>query len=128
MPKESKVDDTDFEIQFYENILEKKGDFVQALLALGNLYTQKGMHQKGLTVDQKLSMLRPGDPVILYNLACSYSLLNDVDLALRTIKQALNCGYDDFVHLERDQDLENLRNDSRFAKYFQSVKKRKLPE
>ena len=128
MGEEVKIDNSDFEILFYEGILQKKGDFLEALSALGNLHTQKGMYQKGLIVDQKLSQLRPGDPVILYNLACSYSLLSETDLALRTIKKAINCGYDDFEHLERDQDLVNLRKDNRFMRYFQRIKNQKLPD
>ena len=45
-------DNTDFEIRFYEGILEKKKDFIQALMALGNLYTAKGRYKEGLEVDR----------------------------------------------------------------------------
>ena len=128
MGEEVKIDNSDFEVLFYEGIVQKKGDFLEALAALGNLYTRKGMYQKGLVVDQKLSQLRPDDPVILYNLACSYSLLGERDLALRTIKKAINCGYDDFGHLERDQDLVNLRQDNRFMRYFQRIKNKKFSD
>jgi len=118
MSHKNKQDDIDFEIRFYESLIEKKPDFIEALAALGDLYTQKGQYKQGLSVDEKLMQLRPEDPIVLYNLACSYSLLEEKDRAYRTIKKAINCGYDNFEHLEQDADLENLRNDSRFQRYI----------
>lgn len=117
--------DADFEIQFYEGILEKTGDFLQALIALGDLYTKKGLHQEGLDVDKKLSRLRPEDPIILYNLACSYSLLNNVDQAFAVIKLAVKYGYKDFGYLEQDTDLSNLLQTRRFRQYLSQLKEKK---
>ena len=117
-----KSDDLDFEIRFYEGILEKKGDFFQALMALGNLYTQKGLYQKGLAVDEKLARLRPKDPLVLYNLACSYSLLNKISQAFKAMKDAFSCGYNDFDYLENDGDLANLLKDTRFKEYLLAIK------
>jgi len=118
-------DDIDFQIAFYEGIIRRRADFVQGLIALGDLYTKKGLYEKGLQIDKKLSQLKPDDPVVLYNLACSYSLLNKIDLALGAIKLAIQCGYDNLSHLEQDRDLENLLKDSRFQKYFTELKEEK---
>ena len=114
-------EDLDFEIVFYEGVIAKNPDFVEALSALGDLYTRRGMFEKGLVIDERLMQLRPEDPIVLYNLACSYSLLNDLDKSLRAIKKAINCGYSDFSHLEHDADLVNLRNDSRFKRYLKRI-------
>jgi tetratricopeptide (TPR) repeat protein len=119
--------DIDFEIQFYEGILKKRGDFLQALVALGDLYTKKGLYEKGLMIDQRLSRLKSDDPIVLYNLACSYSLVNKVDEAYEAIKRAIRCGYDDFSYLEQDSDLANLQKDSRFQRYFSKFKGKSLP-
>lgn len=118
-------DSMDFEIEFCERLLQKRPHFIQALSLLGDLYTKKGFYLKGLKVDEMLSLLKPHDPVVLYNLACSYSLIDEKDKALRSIKQAINCGYDDFDHIESDTDLDNLRSDSRFRKYFLRIKNRR---
>ncbi|MCR4337556.1 MAG: hypothetical protein NUV91_07105 [Candidatus Omnitrophica bacterium] len=122
MAKQSSMD---FEIQFYEGILQKKPDFLQALIAVGDLYTKKGLYQQGLAVDEKLSRLRPTDPYILYNLACSYSLVGRVDQAYEAIKKAIACGYEDFRFLERDEDLANLLRDPRFGEYFLQIKEQR---
>lgn len=113
-----KTDDMDFEIAFYEGILQKRQNFEQVLMALGDLYTKRGMFQKGLGIDKKLCVLRPKDPTILYNLACSYSLLCDFDKAFSLLKKAVECGYDDFDFLMEDSDLDNLRNEARFPEFI----------
>ena len=125
MPEKS-LSDLDFELHFYERLIEKKPDFIEALSALGDLYTKKGLYEKGLNIDERLTQLRPEDSTVLYNLACSYSLLKSMDKALETIKKAIRYGYDDFDHLLADKDLINLRQDARFQEYFSLVQKRKF--
>ena len=121
-------DDTDFQIRFYEDILKEKPDFIEALIAIGDLYTKKGLTEKGLDADLRLSRLRPDDAMVLYNLACSYSLVQDVDKAFGAIKLALECGYDDLNYLEVDDDLEHLRKDERFQEYFSRIRREKVPQ
>jgi tetratricopeptide (TPR) repeat protein len=125
MPKGLNKDDVNFEIAFYNGLIEKNPNFIEALVALGDLYTRAGMYKEGLDVDEQLVQLKPEDPIVLYNLACSYSLLEDIDKAFRAFKKAINCGYYDFEHLEQDEDLSNLRKDRRFQQYLTRVKNRK---
>ncbi len=129
MAKKKKVDDTDFEIAFYEGIIHKQPNFIEALGALGDLYTKKGDYHKGLVIDEKLAQLKPDDPIVLYNLACSYSLLKDIDKALDVIKQAVKCGYDEFEYLLEDEDLTNLQKDPRFKRYITRIQtQNKVPK
>ena len=125
MKEQLKKEDVDFEIMFYNGLLEKNPNFAEALIALGELYTNIGMYKEGLIVDEKLVQLRPSDPVVHYNLACSYSLMNDVDKAYRSVKKAINCGYSDFDHIRQDGDLSNLWKDQRFQEYLARIKNKK---
>jgi len=120
-----KKEDTEFEIHFYENILEDAPNFIQALAALGDLYTKAGYWQKGLEVDVRLSGLKPDDPVISYNLACSYALLNQTRAALNALSKAIELGYDDFRHLRSDRDLENLLKDAHVQAFIKQLEKKK---
>jgi tetratricopeptide (TPR) repeat protein len=106
--------DLDFEISFYERLLEKKPDFIEALIVLGDSYSKKGWFEKGLEVDKKLVTLRPDDPVIHYNLACDYSLLKAPKLSFHSLEKALQLGYDDFEFMSEDPDLQFIREDKRF--------------
>lgn len=121
--RKDKKRDLDFEISFYEGVLNKRPDFFQALTALGNAYTARGDYAKGLKIDLALIRLRRDDPLVHYNLACSYSLLGKIDPAFKTLKNAIGLGYDDFNYLRRDPDLENLRKDKRFETLFKTLKR-----
>ena len=127
MSPNQKHNDIDFEIGFYENVLKGSPDFIEAMMALADLYTKKGLHREGLHLDERLSRLRPGNSVIFYNLACSYSLLNNSYAALNAVKKAIELGYDDFEHLYNDQDLANLLADPEFQQYLKDAQKKRRP-
>ena len=126
MSKDLNKEDIEFEITFYNGLIAKNPDFAEALIALGELYTNAGMYKEGLAVDEKLVQIKPDDPIVLYNLGCSYSLLGHIDKAYRSVKKAINCGYCDFKHLQQDDDLSNLREDRRFQRYLLRAKSKNL--
>ncbi len=107
-----------FEIAFFEKVLLNAPDFVEALACLGDLYTRQGAYEKGLRVDERLARLRPDDAVVLYNLACSYSLVADIPAARRAMARAVECGYDEWDHLRQDPDLLNLLADPKFQQFL----------
>lgn len=123
--KKDKIQDIEFEIAFYEGIIKDAPDFIEALTMLGDLYTKAGQWQKGLEVDMKLASLRPQDALVHYNLACSYSLLNQPKLALKALTKAFELGYDDFNHLKTDDDLANLLKDPHVREYIDTIAKKK---
>ena len=118
----------DFEMRFYEGLLKERPDFVQVLASLGNVYTRKGFYEEGLEVDGKLTKLKPDDPIVHYNFACSLSLVGETDKALGELKKAVLLGYDDFPYILKDPDLEKLRNHPQFDKFMakiENLKKKK---
>jgi hypothetical protein len=54
----------DFEIAFFEGVVQNCPDFIEALIALGDAYTRRGRYKDGLWVDMKLSRLRPADGTV----------------------------------------------------------------
>jgi len=117
-------EDLDFEISFYENLLKGKPDFVDALIALGDAYTKRGRCKEGLKIDQRLARLKPDDPVVHYNLACSYSLLKMSDLCLEALEKAIHLGYSEFSFMQKDPDLEFIRKDPRYRELLSRYAKR----
>ena len=104
----------DFELVFLAAVLEKVPDFADVLRAhAGNLIV-KGLHKEGLLAEQKLAELRPGDPEVHYNLACRYAVMKQPDLAIRTLRRAVELGYRDFRTMIQDRHLESVRKDPRF--------------
>jgi tetratricopeptide (TPR) repeat protein len=107
-------EDLEFEIEFFEGVTKRDPEFIEALQILGDAYTKTDQWEKGLLVDKRLARLCPGNPLVFYNLACSYSLMNRLDDAFAALKRAVKLGYTDAKWLTEDPDLENLRKDSRF--------------
>ncbi len=101
--------DLDIEIAFLEGLIRRDPHYLEALRILGDDYTRRGRVADGLRIDEQLCHLRPQDPLILYNLACSYSLTGQCDRAASALEQAIRLGYRDFRWLARDPDLQNLR-------------------
>src|SRR5271170_4281013 len=87
--------DLDLEISFLEGIVRRVPGYVEALQLLGDDYTRRGRYSEGLSVDERLSQLRPDDSLVHYNLACSYSLTRQVELAIEALESAINLGYRD---------------------------------
>ena len=115
-------EDLDFEIAFYETLLKDKPEFVDALIALGDVYTKRGHYKEGLKVDLKLSELKPNDAVVHYNLDCSYSLLEEADECLGVLRKAIELGYREFDYMSEDPDLEYIRKDPRYKALILSLR------
>ena len=109
----------DFEQRFYEEVLNRRPDYVEVLRLLGHLYTERGLYANGLKVDKRLARLLPNDATAHYNLACSYSLLNRTDLAIKSLRRALRLGYRDIEFLKHDTDLDPIRDDPRYRELLE---------
>ena len=101
--------DLDARIEFMEGLVRRDPDYVDALQLLGDHYTERGRYADGLKVDEHLSRLESGDPLVFYNLACSCSLTGQFDRAAAALQKAIQLGYRDFKWLARDPDLRELR-------------------
>lgn len=58
-----------------------------------------------------------------YDAACLYSRMKDKDNALKFLEKALIMGYNRFAHMERDFDLDFLRNTAKFKALIEKYKK-----
>jgi len=107
----------DFEVEFLEGVINGNPCDEDSLILLGHLYTRRGELRKGLEMDRRLSRLRPDDPNVFYNLACSHSLLAQIDEAFGALERAVKLGYRDVEHLMSDPDMDRLRTDARFESF-----------
>lgn len=108
--------EVDFRISFFEQVVETDPEHLDGLLELGHAYTQRGLYNRGLDIDRRLSKLLPTDATVHYNLACSNALVSNPDHAFEALQKAIDLGYKDLRHLLKDSDLKSLRNDERFAR------------
>ena len=104
----------DFDIDFYERVVERSPNFVQVLRLLGEMLARKGLYERSLAIDRRLITLVPHDGVAHYNFACSLSMCGCPQEAISELRAAIEYGYQDFGYLEMDSDLDSLRNDPEF--------------
>jgi len=102
------------ELEFLQRIGKRLPEDTEVMRALGDLYTRTGKTEEGLRVDKRLSRLCSEDPLVWYNLACSFALCSRNDDALDALSRAMELGYDDYEWMKKDTDLSALRGDPRF--------------
>jgi tetratricopeptide (TPR) repeat protein len=106
MPKK---EDPAFDIGFYESILRREPRYSDVIEILGGLYTKVGRIADGLRMDRRLVKLEPKNATAHYNLACSLALSKRRADALRSLRQAVSLGYEDYDWMSQDPDLEGLK-------------------
>ena len=120
------VRELDVKISFMEGVTRRDPAYVEALQILGDHYTQRGRFEYSLKVDKKLSKLEPDNPLVFYNLACSYSLNAEYDAAVAALDQALVLGYRDFKWLARDPDLRKLRKHPGYRDIEEKIRRMRI--
>jgi tetratricopeptide (TPR) repeat protein len=120
------VRDLDVSITFFEGVVRRAPEYIEALQILGDHYTQRGRFDHSLRVDKRLSRLEPRNPLVFYNLACSYALNRDFDRATSALKKAISLGYRDFKWLARDPDLRRLRKHPLYRTIQAKIQKMKI--
>lgn len=113
--------DLDFEISFFEGIVRRRPNYVEALIPLAEAYTRKGLRARGLKVDQRLSRLCKDDPIVYYNLACSLALTEKPEEALSALQKSIQLGYRDYAYMRKDPDLQSLMKHPGFQKIIQTA-------
>jgi len=106
---------------FMESLARRCPQDVEVLKALSDLYTQVGRYADGLKADLQLSRLCPGEPLVWYNLACSYALTACTDESLSALSCAVDLGYRDYGWIRQDADLKSIRQDQRFKDILQRL-------
>ncbi len=110
--------DLDFEISFMQGVVRRDPGFTEAWRVLSEDFSRRGKFDEAFKADEQLARMQPDDPGILYNLACSYALLKNVEAAVGVLGQAIAKGFTDFKWLLKDPDLVNLRKSAIFKKFW----------
>lgn len=75
---------------------------------------EQGQPEKARVWSERALDADRDEPAIMYNVACTYSLLGDNDGAIELLERAIEQGYGHRAWLAHDPDLAPLRDDPRF--------------
>ena len=98
----------------YEKALYHHKGFKQAIINLSTAYMKYKRFDKALEMLQAGQKKFPEDPLIDYNLACYYSLTENLGPGLSALQKAVEKGYKQFKQMETDPDLNNLRQSGEY--------------
>ena len=81
-----------------------------------------GRDKEALEWQDSLAAKFPDEPGTYYDEACLYSMMGRTEDAVKAIKTALECGYNNFRHIADDDDLDPVRNIPEFVSLVEKYK------
>jgi adenylate cyclase len=73
-----------------------------------------GEKQRAIEFNRRSLAIDPEDAMLLYNVACTFSVLGETEEALSALELAVQNGFGQKEWIERDNDLDPIRNTPRF--------------
>jgi adenylate cyclase len=77
--------------------------------------------------NERAMALGPRDPATLYNSACLFALLGDLDRCFECFERAVEHGFSNVQWLEHDPDLDGIREDGRYQQLLDDLREDRLP-
>ncbi len=108
------LDDTGLAMSHCSKAIERNPGFPPAFILLGGLLREGARYSESVQACKKALLLDPDCVTAYYDLACYYSLSNEPDKALAALEMALCKGFADFDWMQRDVDLQSLRQRPEF--------------
>lgn len=106
------------EIAVYEAHLKKVPEDARARVLLAGTYAQQGRFEEAKREADMAIVLRPDDSMVLYNTACTFCAMNNVDDALNALRKAWEVGYRDPAWIRQDPDLAILHGNPEFERLY----------
>jgi len=103
-------------------------DSASLRIQIGNGFLEEGKYERALKEYRKAIQTAPTNSTAWYNLACALSRLKRIKLAVDALKKAIEVGFDDIDWLEKDPDLDNLRDDQRYQTFVEDLRKTVKPK
>ena len=107
----------------YRKAIQIDSNFVLPLWNLATLYILQKNYTDAEATFRKVLEADPEDPDAYYNIACMNSLLKKDEIALEFLEDSFKKGYKNFGHIEKDTDMDNIRNSDAFKALIIKYKK-----
>jgi serine/threonine protein kinase/tetratricopeptide (TPR) repeat protein len=108
-------------LKLMEDRLELNPDDARAANLAAGLLAQLGESTRSLEYADRSLAIDPEDPMLLYNVACTYTALGRTDDALNCLERAVDKGFGHKEWIDHDPDLAPLRENLRFQALSQAM-------
>ncbi len=92
-------------------------------IQIGNGFLEEGRYARAAEQYRRAIGLAPQNATAWYNLACALSRLEKIKQAVKALRKAVDCGFDDLEWLKKDPDLDNLRAHRLYTEFIRSLEK-----
>lgn len=107
-------------LQFLEQAAQLRPQSIPLQMALGWCYKRTGQLSSAIAAAEQAYRLAPQDPILLYNLACYWSLARDKAQMLSWLGRALRMNSEIRTLIPTETDFDPFRNDPDFVKMISS--------
>jgi len=101
-------------LEIIEDYLRSSPDDVRALCMGAGALSHLGRNQDAKEWMRKALELEPEEPSVLYNVACVYARMGELETALEYLENSVLHGFSHTEWMRHDNDLEALRENPRF--------------
>jgi serine/threonine protein kinase/Tfp pilus assembly protein PilF len=101
-------------LEVIEKHVRMHPDDARAILFGAGAYLQKGEVELGKAWTERALTIDSSDPAILYNAACNFSQMREIEKAIDMLERALTNGFGQREWILHDSDLDPLRDHPRF--------------
>ena len=108
-------------LKLMEDRLELNPDDARAANLAAAFLARLGDLSKAVEYADRSLAIDPEDPMLLYNVACTYVALKRVDDAMNCLERAVDKGFGHKEWIDHDPDLDPLRDNLRFQALSQAM-------
>ncbi|MGI9077594.1 MAG: tetratricopeptide repeat protein, partial [Gemmatimonadaceae bacterium] len=109
------------EMKLIEERLELNPDDARACNLGAGVLANLGEKERALDFAERSLAIDSEDPMLLYNVACTYSVLGQHDDAITCLERAVDKGFGHKEWIEHDPDLNPIRANPRFQGIAQAM-------
>jgi serine/threonine protein kinase/Tfp pilus assembly protein PilF len=108
-------------LSLMEGSLELNPDDARAANLAAGVFASLGEEEPALKYAERSLAIDPEDPMLLYNVACTYSSLGRIDQAISCLERAVEKGFGHREWIDNDPDLAPLRDNPRYQAIVDAI-------
>jgi serine/threonine protein kinase/Flp pilus assembly protein TadD len=101
--------------------LELNPEDTRALILAATVNANLGRSERAVEFAERAIAVDRDDPMLLYNVACTFSVLGKTEEALEALEHAVEKGWGDRAWIEHDSDLDSIRESPRYKALMQAM-------
>ncbi len=105
-------------IKLYESFVREQPNNGRGWFNFAYALHYSSEHARAVAGFERAVQLGYRTPTAMYNVACAHAMMNHRDAAFEWLDKAVRADFDIGGYVRSDEDLDNLRSDSRFKKFL----------